>query len=799
LVSTGALNLTGNVTSTWQIVNAPLTIQTDTSGDIVLASAEDLTLRFATTSAFTLYHGATARLAIDSSGNIGLTGNTTITGSVTTTANLAVQGNVTIDGDLQFLGNQNITGTGTLTINPTGNLYLQSGTYVDGSGNIFLPSGKKLSTEKLEFEGNITINASSSGATTITVTNEAGGVADLVVEGDIQIEGGKITLASGETIDAETTDQLRISASTSTLILINDTQRVAIDSQGMEVTGMTTTTDLYVSQAATIVGTLQVQATTTLAATTITKLTVSGPSEFQNNFTVSGTGNILFSTAGTITQTGTGQVTFAGNVDATNGLDVTNSALTTAAGFTVSGGSTLISGSSVSITPSGAITLTAASASTWKTTAGALTIQSAANLIATSTSDIILATAGSARMRLLSTGEIGVGTSTPTGIFEVATSTGASVLYVGKNGNVGIGTTAPVYPLDLAGPLRTTGIQNKLLRRDLTVRTGLLIPFYHYPWDSEAGTWTSLFNDFVALLKKYHNVPVFVIINPSNGPGTVEDVVWRRAIKRLQGSGAAVLGYVWTDYANRPESDVKDDIDQWKSLYPHINGICMDEMTNDDDPSHRAYYKSITDYAHRKGFYPVVGNPGAGTYGSYFTENTADIIVIWENDSYPSESELEGGDWEDSYREIPYERRAAIVYGQPSLDRTQLRMMQKYVGLLYITDGSAPSPWGSVSSYLEDILLHLAQNQPDIVTFTAAGNVGIGTTTPSEKLTVVGNISGTGNIVISGTIDTGQGATEVYLMNQNLRTTDSPTFQPHCWSHCLWSRHFLWHFSCWFC
>ena len=33
-----------------------------------------------------------------------------------------------------------------------------------------------------------------------------------------------------------------------------------------------------------------------------------------------------------------------------------------------------------------------------------------------------------------------------------------------------------------------------------------------------------------------------------------------------------------------------------------------------------------------------------------------------------------------------------------------------------------------------------------------------------------------GNVVLSGTLDTGQGATEVYLMNQNVRTTDDVTF-----------------------
>ena len=33
-----------------------------------------------------------------------------------------------------------------------------------------------------------------------------------------------------------------------------------------------------------------------------------------------------------------------------------------------------------------------------------------------------------------------------------------------------------------------------------------------------------------------------------------------------------------------------------------------------------------------------------------------------------------------------------------------------------------------------------------------------------------------GNIVITGTVDTGQGATEVYLMNQNIQTSDNVTF-----------------------
>jgi hypothetical protein len=52
----------------------------------------------------------------------------------------------------------------------------------------------------------------------------------------------------------------------------------------------------------------------------------------------------------TITQVGTGQVTFTGNVDATAGLDVTTAALTAAAGLTVSGGA-------IDLDPTGNVTV----------------------------------------------------------------------------------------------------------------------------------------------------------------------------------------------------------------------------------------------------------------------------------------------------------------------------------------------------------------------------------------------------------------------------------------------------------
>lgn len=59
----------------------------------------------------------------------------------------------------------------------------------------------------------------------------------------------------------------------------------------------------------------------------------------------------------TITQTGSGQVTFTGNVNATAGLDVTTAALTAAAALTVTGGAFTFSGSNIDLDPTGTFDL----------------------------------------------------------------------------------------------------------------------------------------------------------------------------------------------------------------------------------------------------------------------------------------------------------------------------------------------------------------------------------------------------------------------------------------------------------
>src|SRR5262245_59344241 len=129
-------------------------------------------------------------------------------------------------------------------------------------------------------------------------------------------------------------------------------------------------------------------------------------------------------------------------------------------------------------------------------------------------------------------------------------------------------------------------------------------------------------------MKAYHNVPVLIILNPSDGPGASANADYQNAIELFQGAGGRVLGYVPTTNGTRPEADVKADIDKWRGFYPFTDGIFLDEMPYDTGPggvgtSYVDLYKRYTDYCHGLGFNPVVGNPGTNQQPAWFQTWTA--------------------------------------------------------------------------------------------------------------------------------------------------------------------------------
>jgi len=147
-------------------------------------------------------------------------------------------GDVVINGDLKVTGPQTFSGTGSLTLDPNGNLYFQSTNYyITESGNLVIGS---LTTPFLTYEGDIIIDASSGTRnTTVTVSNpDAGYVANFSVEGDVSVHGGKITLADGETIDAETLDVITLTSDGDIAFVLGDElgskELIIYDSSGVK-------------------------------------------------------------------------------------------------------------------------------------------------------------------------------------------------------------------------------------------------------------------------------------------------------------------------------------------------------------------------------------------------------------------------------------------------------------------------------------------------------------------------------------------------------------------------------------
>ncbi|OYW22395.1 MAG: hypothetical protein B7Z55_04655 [Planctomycetales bacterium 12-60-4] len=244
-------------------------------------------------------------------------------------------------------------------------------------------------------------------------------------------------------------------------------------------------------------------------------------------------------------------------------------------------------------------------------------------------------------------------------------------------------------------------------------RAGVLVPMYVYPADIHANPE---FNRLIALKRRYETVPIWVIVNPGSGPGTVVDPNYTKAIDRLQGAGCVVLGYVSTSYAQRPMSTVITEIDRWLSLYPRTQGIFFDEMIYEDTPAGAEYQSRLNQYAASRGCWPTVANPGAETPGRYFAAKAADVIVVHEGDHWPTEDRLHG-DYFGGYADYPPWTRSVLVHSSTKLDLAALDMARKYARWFYVTerpyranDPTAANPWDTLSQHLDLLCSELAKH-----------------------------------------------------------------------------------------
>jgi hypothetical protein len=218
-------------------------------------------------------------------------------------------------------------------------------------------------------------------------------------------------------------------------------------------------------------------------------------------------------------------------------------------------------------------------------------------------------------------------------------------------------------------------------------KTGIYLPLYSYPTSSQ---WA----EAIKIKQKFPKVPMVTCVNPSNGPGSKLDLKFLSGVENLTDAGIKVGGYVATDYGNKRQADVKNEITKYRDWYDRISGICFDEMQNKKGKEN--YYSSLTRFSKSAGFNFTIGNPGTDISPGYI--GTVDYIKIYEGSGVPKLSFIQG--WHLKYDKKNF---MTISYNVPILNYTYLMQASKFVGFIYITNDTLPNPYDTIPKYLFDI------------------------------------------------------------------------------------------------
>ena len=159
----------------------------------------------------------------------------------------------------------------------------------------------------------------------------------------------------------------------------------------------------------------------------------------------------------------------------------------------------------------------------------------------------------------------------------------------------------------------------------------ILLPAYIYPSDSApyATMWAKILAD--AAIAKKAGFKLVVIVNPSSGVFTTVDPQYTKIIDKLDAAGAMVVGYVYSNWGKRPLGEITTNIAAYRSLYPKVRGIFVDEAQM--DTAHYAYYSALRRAAIQKfgSTALVVGNaPGSQLAEARYRE-AFDVTVAYED------------------------------------------------------------------------------------------------------------------------------------------------------------------------
>lgn len=233
---------------------------------------------------------------------------------------------------------------------------------------------------------------------------------------------------------------------------------------------------------------------------------------------------------------------------------------------------------------------------------------------------------------------------------------------------------------------------------------GIAVPGYVAP--SDASYWQTIVSSASAVRD--------VILNPSDGPGTLAQPAYRQLIMRLRAAGIRVLGYVRTGQGSRSAAAVETDATRWGEFYG-VRNLFFDEASSAaaDEGRYRDYVVAV----HKAGGIAVL-NPGVVPAQGYFA--FADAVVTFEDSA---QNYLTGPADPDWLSTEPRDKVWNIVIGVAgdNLQKVLTQAASHQTGEMYVTDDAQPNPYDSIPSYWrEELIAAGGAEMPSPAAFTGS-------------------------------------------------------------------------------
>jgi hypothetical protein len=188
--------------------------------------------------------------------------------------------------------------------------------------------------------------------------------------------------------------------------------------------------------------------------------------------------------------------------------------------------------------------------------------------------------------------------------------------------------------------------------------------------------------------------PAVIILNPASGPGAAPDPVFRPAIASAEGAGTNVIGYIGTNYAQRPLAQAEQEVRDYRDWYG-VRSIFLDQ-TPTEGSQQIGYYRTLARYIHRSTPDATIWlNPGAYPDQSYMS--VGNVVMVFEG-PFESYVGLHVPGW---VRDYPATRFAHTVYATTGPDVTKAVRLSRSrnAGYLFLTDDVGSNPYSALPSY----------------------------------------------------------------------------------------------------